>query len=127
MAQLPGAALGLVASDGTAVRAATSSSGQPFGAPVDLVTGADTPSSALLAGDGLGGLLATWTQADGANRRAFARLYDDAPPTVSNAVTPAALDAGQAGTFSATANDSMDRCHARVGLRRRPDRHAARR
>lgn len=106
MARLTGGALGLVASDGTAVRAATSPSGQPFGAPVDLVTGADTPSSALLAGDGLGGLVATWTQADGANRRAFTRFYDDAAPIVSGAVTPAALDAGQAGTFSATATDS---------------------
>ena len=88
------------------MRAATSPSGQPFGAPIDLVTGADTPSSARLAGDGLGGLLATWTQADGANRRAFARLYDDASPTLSNAVTPAALNAGQAGPFSATATDT---------------------
>ena len=106
MARLPNAAAGLVASDGTAVRAATSAGGQPFGAPIDLVSGADTPSSARLAGDGLGGLLATWTQADGANRRAFARLYDDAPPTLSNVATPAALNAGQAGPFSATATDT---------------------
>jgi hypothetical protein len=106
MAELPSGASGLVASEGTAVRAATSSSGQPFGAPIDLVTGADTPSSARLAGDGLGGLLATWTQADGTNRRTFARLYDDAPPTLSNATAPAALNAGQTGQFSAAASDT---------------------
>ena len=50
--------------------------------------------------------MATWTQADGANRRAFARLYDDAPPALSNVATPAALNAGQAGPFSATATDT---------------------
>jgi hypothetical protein len=106
VAPLPGAALVLVAADGGAVRAATSATGQPFGAPLDLVSGADAPTSAQVEGDGLGGLVAAWTQGEGANRRVYAQLYDDAPPAISNAVTPAALGAGQAGAFSATASDA---------------------
>ena len=123
MAQLPGAALGLVASDGTRVRAATSSSGQPFGAPTDLVTGADTPSSALLAGDGLGGLLATWTQADGANRRAFARLYDDTPPARLERRHSSGARRRPGRDVLGDGDGRVDRRHAGMGLRRRADRH----
>ena len=101
--------------------AATSASGQPFGAPADLVTGADTPSSARLAGDGLGGLVAAWTQADGTSRRAFARLYDDTPPPVSERRNAGGARRRPGRDVLGDGERLLDRRHAGVGLRRRPD------
>ncbi len=116
LAPLEGGALAMVATDGQAVRAAISSSGQPFGAPLDLTAGADQPADARLAGDGAGGLVGAWTQAEVANRRAFARLYDERAPTVSGAVMPSNLDAGQTGLFSAGANDTWSGAQAEWGF-----------